>query len=128
MAVLKQWISKVGIRRGARAFTIAPALIRSGDAVVNFFPRTLTYVVDEQTTRARLKRESERIAQAQRPNFLASSRSVEEWIVGRDRAVRIDAQNLSQEIGERLRVGAVGVLADRDIQLAVRAKVDRAAV
>ena len=43
-------------------------------------------------------------------------------------AVGVDAQDLAVPRAMRLRVGPVGVVADGDVELAVRAEVDRAAV
>ena len=53
---------------------------------------------------------------------------VEERVVGGDRAVRVDAEHLAQQVGEGLGVRAVGVLADGDVELAVGAEVHGAAV
>ncbi len=64
---------------------------------------------------------------AQIARFCAGRRAVER-VVGRDRAVGVDAQDLAEPVRERLRVGAVRVVADGDVELAVRPEVDRAAV
>ena len=52
----------------------------------------------------------------------------EERIVGRNRAVLVDAQHLSQHVPHRLRIRAVGVLTDGDVELPIGAEVQRAAV
>src|SRR5204862_3367265 len=49
-------------------------------------------------------------------------------IVGGDRAIGIDAEHLAQAVGQGLGVGAVGVLADGDVELVVGAEVHGAAV
>ena len=52
----------------------------------------------------------------------------EERIVGRDGAVAVEPQDLAEAGVEALGVGADGVVADGDVELAVLSKVDRAAV
>ena len=101
---------------------------RSRDAVVDFLPRVLPHIVDEQPS-GRLERERERIAKAERPDRAVHARCcVEEWVVGRDRSIRVEAQHLTQEVAQRLCVGRVRVLTDRDVELSVQTKVDRAAI
>ena len=53
---------------------------------------------------------------------------VEERVVGGDRAVGIDPEDLAEQVVQGLGVGAVGVLADADVELAVGSEVDRAPV
>src|SRR6185503_20029887 len=70
-----------------------------------------------------------RIAQTERPDgAIVSGRRVEKWIVGRDRSVGIDAQDLAEHVGESLRVCRGGVFAGRYVELAVWSKMDCAAV
>src|ERR1041385_6979046 len=129
MRVLKQGIAKTRIGGRAGAFTKIPAVIRSGDAVVYFFPGGFANVVDEHTSRARLKTEGEWIAQAHGPNrSVRAGRGVEERIVAGNRTVRIDAQNFAEAIAECLRIGGVRVLADGDVELSVRTKMNRTTV
>ena len=79
---------------------------------------------------AGLEGEGERVAQAEGPDrpvrrpwsLLKNGLSVG------DRAVRVDAQHLAEQVAERLRVGGFGVLADADVELAVGPEVDGAAV
>ena len=78
---------------------------------------------------AGLEGEGEGVAQAEGPDgAVVAGGLVEERVVGGDRAVRVDAQDLAEEVGQRLGVGAVGVLADGDVELAVGAEVQGAAV
>src|SRR6266566_9868570 len=111
MTVLKKWISKVDIRGRTHAFTNTPAVVRSGDAVINFFPGALAYVVNEHSAGPGLKREGEGIAQAQCPDFLPGAGSVEKGSVSGNRAVGIDPQNFTQQIGQRLRIRRICILA-----------------
>src|SRR6185295_18090103 len=104
-------------------------IIRPGDTVVDLFPDILAHIIYEHPARACLKGESVGIAQTQRPDSsIHSCGSVEERIVSRDRAVRVDAQNLSEEICERLRVGGISILADCNVELTVGAEVDSSAI
>ena len=86
-------------------------------------------VVDVHATGAGLETEGERIAQAVRPDRLRKPglRAVER-VVGRNRAVVVETQDLAEDRSEVLRVGGRAVLADRRIELAVRTEAERAAV
>src|SRR5262249_27122085 len=55
-------------------------------------------------------------------------RGVVERVVGWDRSIGIDAEDLAEQAGHALRNRASNVVADGDIQLAVLPKVQRAAV
>src|SRR5262249_26277300 len=127
-------VPEIWIRRGSRTFCDRPAIVRSGNTVINFLPRALTNVVDKHASGSRLKCEREWIAQTDRPNRAVRSGSRAGYsrkrsgIIRRDGAVGIDAENFSQTIAQRLRVGAVSILTDTGVQLAVRSKMDRATI
>ena len=83
------------ITRGT--FGCRPAVVRTSDAVVDFFPGRLANIIDKQAGRARLKSEGERIAEAKRPDrAIVSSRGIVERVVGGNGAVGIDAQHLPE--------------------------------
>src|SRR6266850_2232641 len=92
VAIPKDRATEIRIR--SWTFRGRPAVIRSRNTVIDFFPGALAHVVDEHARGAGLKREREWIAQTQRPNrSIDSSGGVEEWIVCRNRAVGIYAQH-----------------------------------
>src|SRR5205823_7409127 len=94
----ERWIAR-------RTFGCRPAVVRTGNAVVDFFPGRLTNIIDEQAGRAWLKSEGKRVAEAKRPDrSIASSGAIVERVVSRDGAVGIDAQHLSEQIGQSLRI------------------------
>src|SRR5213075_1993985 len=98
-------------------------------ALINFLPRVLADVVDENPSRPGLNVESKRIAQTKGPDGpIDSDGGVEEGIVRWNGAGRFDAQDLAQQIGQRLRVGRIGVLAHRDVELPVQAEMERSTV
>src|SRR5204863_1101990 len=121
-------------RNGARTFADAPTIVRTSNTVVNLFPGILAHVIDVHSAAAGLKTKGVGIAQANRPNRLVEARGragdvrKRRRIVCRDGAIRIDAQHFPQPVSERLRVGGVGVLAHRYVELAVRTKMYGAAV
>ena len=78
--------------------------------------------VDPEQPRARLKGEGERIAKAARPDQVGvRPGAVDVRIVARHAAVGIGAPDLGRERGQvRIDAGAVAVVADRPVELAVR--------
>src|SRR5882724_169029 len=66
--IVEDRVPEIWIRRGSRTFCGRPAIVRSGNTVINFLPRACTNVVDKQASGSRLKREREWIAQTDRPN------------------------------------------------------------
>ena len=112
----ERWIAR-------RTFGCRPAVVRTGDAIVDFFIGRLADIVNEEAARAWLKRKGERVAEAKRPDrAIVSGRAVVKGVVGRDGAVGIDAQHLPEQIRKSLRVCAVGVLPNADVELARRAR------
>src|SRR4051794_11307290 len=98
MAIRKERTAETRIRR--RAFRGRPAIIRSGNTVIDFFPSVLADVVNKQASRPRLECEGEGIAQAQRPDCaIVSGRGVEERIVAGNGAVRVNPKYFSKKIG-----------------------------
>ncbi len=125
------WVREEGIDEaaGAGAFAVGPTIVGAGLSHVDLFPGVLANVVDEHSTRAGLKREGVGIAQAQRPDRpVVAGRGIEEGIVGWNRTVCVDAKNLAEQVTQRLRVRCIGVLAHREVELAVWPKVNRTAI
>src|SRR5438105_826351 len=118
----ERWIAR-------RPFCCWPAVVRPANAIVDLFPGRLADIIDEHAGCAWLKSESERIAKAKHPDrAIISSRGIVERIVGRDGAIGIDPQHLPEQVGKSLRVSAVGVLPDADVELAIRAEMECAAI
>ena len=94
----------------------------------------LAYIIDEETARAGLERKGKGIAKSDSPDcpVLTGGRSRDSrkvgWIVARNGPVRVDAQHLAEPVRQRLRIQWVIILADGNVEVAVRSKVDRAAV
>ena len=92
------------------------------------------YVIDEHPARARLERKGEGIPQTHRPDRPVKARGRArdsgegQRVVGRNGPIGVDAQNLAEPVSQRLRVGGVRVLSYGDVELAVRPKMDRAAI
>ena len=128
MPIEEDRVPEIWIRRRSRTFCDRPAIVRSGNTVINFLPRGFTNVVDKQASGSRLKREREWIAQTDRPNRAVRSGSragdsrKRSGIIRRNGAVGIDAQNFSQTIAQRLRVRAVSIFTDASVQLAAGPK------
>jgi hypothetical protein len=84
-------------RIAGRTFGCGPAVVRTGDAVIDFFLGGLANIVDEEPGCAWLKSEGEWIAEAKRPDgAIVSSGGIVKWIVRGDGAVGIDAQHLPE--------------------------------
>src|SRR6266496_2136478 len=112
-----------------RAFGYRPAVVRTSDAVVDLLVGRFADIVDKQASCAWLKSEGKRVAEAKRPDRAIVSRgSIVERVVGRDGTVGIDAQHLPEQVGKSLRVCAVGVFPYADVELAVPAEMDGAAI
>ena len=76
-----------------------------------------------------MEREGEGVAKSESPDGAAASgRGVCEGVVRGDGAVGVEPEHLAEVAFERLRDGALRVLADGDVELAVGAEVHRAAV
>src|SRR4029077_13119288 len=68
-------------RIARRTFGCGPAVVRTGNAVVDFFPGGLANIIDEEAGRARLKSEREWVAKAKRPDrAIISARGIEERV------------------------------------------------
>src|SRR5437660_6497953 len=68
VSVVKDRVPEIWIRRRSRTFCRRPAIVRSGNTIINFLPRALTNVVNEQASGSRLKRERKWVAQTYCPN------------------------------------------------------------
>src|ERR1700704_1575671 len=105
MTIFKERIAIIRIRRGTKSFANAPAIVRSGDPVVDFFPGALPNIIDEHAARAGLERKSKGIPQSHRPDRLVGAggrtrKSLKgRWIIRRNGTIRVNAQDLAQPIG-----------------------------
>src|SRR6266404_5974035 len=104
--ILKDRVTEAGVGRVARSFAIRPAVVRPGDAIIDFFPGILADIVDEDPAGSGLNGKREWIAKAKGPDGAIRARGGgKERIVTRNGAVGIKAKNFSQEIGQRLGIG-----------------------
>ena len=116
-------------RVGRRSLCQWPPIVGACGSRIDLFPGVLADIVDEHRPRQRLKRERERIAQPERPDgAVRSDGRVHERIVRGDGSIRVDPQHLPESVRQGLGVGRHRVLADRDVQLAVGAEVNGAAI
>ena len=132
-----------------RALFVPPAVVATGATggfVINFFPRTLTDVGDDQcavsAARRHVERVAPRVAQAEAPDlFLNTGRpAVHERIRRRNdvtvhvanRHVHVDAQHLAKQFGGVLRpvswIVGVSSVAKCDVEKAVRTEREIASV
>src|SRR5207237_7696449 len=101
VAVVVDRAAEIGITR--RTFGYRPAVVRTGNSIVDFFPGRLANIIDEHAGRAWLKGEGKRVAQSKRPDrAIASRRGSVDWVSGRDAAIGIDAQHLPEQVGKSL--------------------------
>ena len=126
MAVEEQRVDQGRI--GPWTFFAGPAVVAAGDGDINFFEGILAHIVDVECAGGGIERELKRIAKTVGVNFAAGSADADKGIVSRDGAIGIDTQNLAEAIGEQLRIRGVSVFTDADIELAVGAEFDGAAV
>src|SRR5215813_2791496 len=103
------------------------------DSQVDLLPSILPHVINEQSTCPGLESKREWISQAKRPNCLVITGHrwiIEVRIVGRNKVkwIGVYAQQLSKQVRECLCVCAIGILSDRNVQLAVRSKVNCATI
>ena len=129
MGVTKDRTAVARIERIAAALTGGPTVIGARNSFENCLPAAVTDVVNENAARAWLDSERERIAQAQRPGGTVDTggRAIK-GVVRRNRAIRVNAQHLSERVRERLRVGRVAVITDGEIKLPVTPEVSGAAI
>src|SRR2546430_15747773 len=106
-----------------------PLVISAADHPINLIPaaagrsRVAGWPVVRDHQRAiRREGEAERIAQADRPDGVSRA----EWVVARNRAVGVVAQNLAADARRLLDHGRHVVLAEGDVKLDVRADSDPA--
>ena len=129
IVVGRRRVGRIAVRR----FNIRPAVVRAPCANVDFLDRgrvvVAADVADDEASGWRVVIGPVGIAQTERPyRIVVGTGSVIEGIVGRYRAVHIEPQDLATRLGEILRFAGVEVLAGRELDLAVIAEVDRAAV
>ena len=103
-------------------------------AACDLFELLLADIGTEQTAGRPVKGKAPWIAESKRPD-LGRSAAAHKRVIRRNciwqRAagvININAQHFAEQVAERLRVAAVGVFADADVQLAVGAEVQRTAV
>src|SRR5262249_39702752 len=109
-------------------FDSRPTVIRARDALVDLF-RLPAHVVNEKATRFGLYREGKRVAQAECPDRpIFAGCPGDEGVISRKRAIRVDAEQLPQQRLEVLRRLAGSLVPEGDVQLAILAKVEGAAL
>jgi hypothetical protein len=70
------------------AFCIWPAIVRTGNAIIDFLPCGLTYVIYEKPTGAWLEGKGKGITQSERPySLIIIKRRPDKRIVTRNRAI-----------------------------------------
>ena len=129
---------------GAKTFVEPPAVVLAAGArhgsVINLFMRIrrpLPDIADPQVAREPVEAEPPRIAQAIRPDFGQRAVGGDERIARRDGVVRrkivhVDAQHFAEQRAEVLRivrrVAARSAVARSDVEIAIRAELQLAAV
>src|SRR2546429_7476714 len=108
-----------------------PLVISAADHPINLIPAAAGRsrvagwpVVRDHQCAIRREGEAERIAQADRPDGVSRA----EWVVARNSAVGVVAQNLAADARRLLGLGRHVVLAEGDVKLAVGAERDPAAL
>src|SRR5262249_4780010 len=115
----KSWVSARSMFDGR------PAVISAGDAPIDLLELSAD-IVDKHSAAGGPDSECERIAQPQGPNRLVlASRVANEWVVGWDGAVGIEAQDFPLKRIEALRRCFGRLLADTDVKFAVATEVER---
>jgi hypothetical protein len=68
MSILEERIAEARVGGRTGSFAIRPAIVRPGDAVIDFLERVLANVIDEHARRAWLEGERVGISQAHGPD------------------------------------------------------------
>lgn len=111
------------------AFGARPSKVCASPGHIDFFPGIGASVIDIKAPRRGVYREAERVAQAVRPHGARQSLLVgEKGVVLRNAAVAVQAQQLAQRAAQVLGFAWIGVLANSDVELAIGAEVQGAAV
>src|SRR5207302_1207035 len=97
------------------------------DDVVDLFPGEVAHVAAVEVAAGLVELEPPRVAEPVRPDRAELAGLAVERVVGRDRAVLVDAQDLPVWAAQVLGVGTAPVVADGEVELAVRAECDAAA-
>src|SRR5262249_49756489 len=103
---------------------------------VDLLPLVLSDIGDPQVARLPIERVPPRIAQPERPDLGPNPGAPDEWIVGRDRVAAggpgRDAKHLRQQraqlLAVALRIALAPAVAEPDVQIAIRAEYQIAAV
>ncbi len=116
-------------RVGRRPLARGPAVVAGGESLVDLFPGVLAHVVDEDPAGAGLDREAEGVAEPPSPDrpVLAAGRLAERIILG-DRPVGVETQEFALQGRQLLGRRPGGLVADGDVELAIRAEMERAAL
>ena len=120
-------VDVTGAAAGAEALVHRPAVVATPDDPVELLPGVVAHVAAEEASVALVELEPPRVAEAVRPDRAEASRLAVERVVGRHRAVLVDPQDLAVRVAQVLGVGGVAVVADGDVELAVRAEGEAAA-
>jgi hypothetical protein len=120
------------LRRAWAAVAERPAVVRAAGDEVELLDRrrhVAADVGDVEAARRRLEGHPVGIAEAVGPDLvLVATLPVDERIVGRDRPIGIDPEDLPVVARERLRVGRLTVVAGGDVELSVGPERERGAV
>src|SRR5207249_3155917 len=90
---------------GCRSLGVGPAVVAAPHAAIDLLPGVLADVADVEQAGARVEGEAPGVAQAIAPDLGADAGLSDERVVAGDRAVRVDAQDLTGEVAEVLGVG-----------------------
>src|SRR5690606_34412961 len=120
-------------RIAAAALAERPAEVGAGatdvDVLARGFLHVAAHFAEEQPVGDQIPVRAEGVAQAVGPDFVEiAAGAVDEGVVSRHRAVAVDADDLAASAAEVLRLRAVELLAGGEVQAAVRAEGEPAAV
>jgi hypothetical protein len=117
-------VDEAGAVRRAHAFLQGPAVVAALDDPVDLLPAEVAHVAAIQLPGGAVELEAPRVSESIRPDRLELAGLAHERVVGWDRAVLVDAEDLPVGIAQILGVRPLSVVADREVQLAVWSEAD----
>ena len=120
-------VDEAGAVRRADAFVQRPAVVAALDDAVDLLPAEVADVAAVEPAGGAVELEAPRVAEPVRPDRAQLAGLAGERVVGGDRAVLVDPQDLAVRIAQVLGVRAVAVVADGEVELAVRPEANAAA-